>query len=56
LGAVLLDPTRVTNRRDSPDALRERLTLDWTKTRTRDDVQALLDANPFRRLTLDTGK
>jgi hypothetical protein len=26
LGAVLLDPTRVTNRRDSPDALRERLT------------------------------
>jgi len=26
----------------------------WNKTRALDDVQALLDANPFRRLTLDT--
>ncbi len=27
----------------------------WTKTREQDDVRALLDANPFRRLTLDNG-
>jgi hypothetical protein len=26
----------------------------WNETRARDDVQALLDANPFRKLTLDT--
>jgi hypothetical protein len=26
----------------------------WSETRARDDVQALLDANPFRRLTLET--
>jgi hypothetical protein len=25
----------------------------WNKTRAIDDVQVLLDANPFRRLTLD---
>jgi transposase len=30
--------------------------LNWAKTRAREDVQALLDANPFRKLTLDTGK
>jgi hypothetical protein len=27
----------------------------WTKTRERDDVTALLDANRFRKLTLDHG-
>ena len=27
--------------------------LRWTKTSARDDVRAMLDANPFRRLTLD---
>jgi transposase len=27
--------------------------LRWTKTSTRDDVRAMLHANPFRRLTLD---
>jgi transposase len=27
----------------------------WTKTRARTDVQQLLDANQFRKLTLDTG-
>jgi hypothetical protein len=26
----------------------------WNETRARADVQALLDANPFRKLTLDT--
>ena len=26
----------------------------WSETRARDNVQALLDANPFRKLTLDT--
>jgi hypothetical protein len=30
--------------------------VEWTKTRDRPDVLALLDANPFRRLTLDTGR
>jgi hypothetical protein len=29
--------------------------LSWTKTRERDDVRAALDANRFRKLTLDTG-
>jgi hypothetical protein len=28
--------------------------VNWNETRARADVQALLDANPFRRLTLDT--
>ena len=28
--------------------------MNWNETRARDDVQALLDANPFRKLTLDT--
>ena len=27
--------------------------LNWSKTKARDDVRALLDANPFRKLTLD---
>ena len=27
--------------------------VEWTKTRERSDVAALLDRNPFRRLTLD---
>jgi hypothetical protein len=27
--------------------------LRWAKTSARDDVRAMLDANPFRRLTLD---
>jgi hypothetical protein len=27
--------------------------LNWNKTKIRDDVRALLDANPFRKLTLD---
>jgi transposase len=26
----------------------------WNETCARDDVRALLDANPFRKLTLDT--
>jgi transposase len=30
--------------------------VEWIKTRDRQDVVALLDANPFRRLTLDTGR
>lgn len=30
--------------------------VEWIKTRERADVVALLDANPFRRLTLDTGR
>jgi hypothetical protein len=29
--------------------------LNWKSTRARDDVKALLDADPFRRLTLDAG-
>jgi transposase len=30
--------------------------VEWSKTRERDDVRALLDQNPFRKLTLDTGR
>jgi hypothetical protein len=30
--------------------------VEWTKTRERGDVVALLEKNPFRRLTLDTGR
>jgi hypothetical protein len=30
--------------------------VEWTKTRERGDVMALLEKNPFRRLTLDTGR
>jgi transposase len=30
--------------------------VEWTKTRERDDVVVLLEKNPFRRLTLDTGR
>jgi transposase len=30
------------------------LPVEWSETRARDDVQALLDANPFWKLTPDT--
>ena len=29
--------------------------IEWLRTRERDDVRRLLDENPFRRATLDTG-
>jgi hypothetical protein len=32
------------------------LPLNWIKTRARDDIGELLEANRFRRLTLDAGK
>jgi hypothetical protein len=34
-------------------ALLELAPLNWNKTKGRDDVRALLEANPFRQLTLD---
>jgi transposase len=35
-------------------ALLELVPLNWNKTKARDEVRALLDANLFRKLTLDT--
>ena len=39
----------------SEHRLLELAPVSWKSTAGRDDVRALLDANPFRRLTLDTG-
>jgi hypothetical protein len=36
-------------------ALLELAPLNWNKTKMRNEVRALLDSNPFRKLTLDNG-
>jgi hypothetical protein len=30
--------------------------IEWKKTRARDDVRQLLEANPFRRATVEAGR
>jgi hypothetical protein len=39
---------------DNRASIIELAPVNWNETRARADVQAILDANPFRKLTLDT--